>query len=489
MFNQLGQVLTPTWSPDGTSIAFSALAGGFTDLYLFDLSTHTLRQLTDDAPRRPAAVVVARRPHDCLRHRTLRERSRVADSSGGRSWRSWTSRARRCVKSTSARAVSQLSPQWSRDDDEIYFVGDGDGVANVYRVALNRWRRSALVEQLTSVHTGVSGVTPTSPALSVAAAAPVVAYTVYERGRPQLVVLDASTAVARHDHRRRHQHRPRTRQPSSCATRGLVDRAPGRSADRPARSLDARQARVLVADVAREHRPALSELGWRTIRHLRAGGRRDRCSATCSASVGSARRCRSATGLRDAAFEFRFLNQERRWNWGAVAELEPGLRRYRRHGESSTTEQPALLKQSDYLQRMQLRVAGLLAYPFNRGLRLELTAGVRHVMYHRELRSQISSTATGRVLATESGDVIWRRADDGGGGRRRARARHDRVRRHRSAGRNALSLRDRSRVGESVLHTRSSPTTGDTSCRCGRIRWPCGCCTRRATVPMATTRG
>ena len=37
--------------------------------------------------------------------------------------------------------------------------------------------------------------------------------------------------------------------------------------------------------------------------------------------------------LRDAAFEFRFLNQERRWNWGAVAELEPGLRRYRRYDE------------------------------------------------------------------------------------------------------------------------------------------------------------
>ena len=48
VFNQLGQVLTPTWSPDGKSIAFSALAGGFTDLYLFDLSTNTLRQLTDD---------------------------------------------------------------------------------------------------------------------------------------------------------------------------------------------------------------------------------------------------------------------------------------------------------------------------------------------------------------------------------------------------------------------------------------------------------
>ena len=106
--------------------------------------------------------------------------------------------------------------------------------------------------------------------------------------------------------------------------------------------------------------------------------------------------------LRDAAFEFRFLNQERRWNWGAIGELEPGLRRYRRYGEVEHAGEPALLRQSDYLQRMQLRMAGLLAYPFNRGLRLELTAGVRHAMYHRELRSQISSPTTGKILSTES---------------------------------------------------------------------------------------
>jgi outer membrane protein assembly factor BamA len=51
---------------------------------------------------------------------------------------------------------------------------------------------------------------------------------------------------------------------------------------------------------------------------------------------------------------------------------------------------------------MQLRAAGLLAYPFNRGLRVELSGGIRHAMYQRELRSRVSSSATGRVLASES---------------------------------------------------------------------------------------
>ncbi len=105
--------------------------------------------------------------------------------------------------------------------------------------------------------------------------------------------------------------------------------------------------------------------------------------------------------LRDAAFEAQYLNQERRWNWGAVAELEPALRRYRRSEQIEHNGESALFKQADYMQRVQLRVAGLVAYPFSRGLRIEFAGGVRHASYHREVRSQVSSLATGRVLQQE----------------------------------------------------------------------------------------
>ncbi len=106
--------------------------------------------------------------------------------------------------------------------------------------------------------------------------------------------------------------------------------------------------------------------------------------------------------MRDAAFEVRFLNQERRWTWGAVAELEPGVRAVpRRPKPSSMTASPALRKQTEYFQRMQLRSAALLAYPFSRGLRVEMFAGVRHAAYHSDQRLQISSVATGRVLESE----------------------------------------------------------------------------------------
>jgi dipeptidyl aminopeptidase/acylaminoacyl peptidase len=394
VFDRLGQVLTPTWSPDGKSIAFSAIAGGFTDLYVFDRSTGTLRQLTDDAPAdlqpawshdgRTIAFVTERYSSDMASLRFGRPQLALLDVE---------THAIRQVEIADSRA--QLSPQWSGDDQALYFVGDADGMTNVFRLALG----SVTTQQLTRVHTGVSGVTPTSPALSVAASAPIVGYTVYQRGRPQLVVFDASTAVA---------VTPSAPAPAPesaatedvVATRGLVDRvrADAQTGLPEQATLGRREysSRMSLETVGQ---PYLSSGGGPFGTFVRAGG------AVIFGDMLGERRLGAAlqigNRLRDAAFEFRFLNQERRWNWGAVGELEPGFSRYRRSGAIEHEGEPALLKQSDYLQRTQLRVAGLVAYPFSRGLRLELIGGVRHAMYHREVRSQISSAATGRVLATD----------------------------------------------------------------------------------------
>lgn len=47
--NGVDQIFQPSWSPDGRFVAFTGLAHGLSDLYLFDLTGGELRQLTDDA--------------------------------------------------------------------------------------------------------------------------------------------------------------------------------------------------------------------------------------------------------------------------------------------------------------------------------------------------------------------------------------------------------------------------------------------------------
>ena len=395
VFKELGQVLTPTWSPDGRSIAFSAIAGGFTDLYSVDLSTRTLRQLTDDlfADLHPAWS------HDgrAIAFVTERYSSDAAALQFGRPQLAIMDLDTRAVRGVDVGGNSaQLSPHWSRDDEELYFVGDEEGIANVYRIGL----RSLALVRLTGVDTGVSGVTPTSPALSVADGAPVVAFTVYERGRPQLVVLDEAAAtggtpVIAH-------LTPGLNPPADLtAARGLVDdaRADQETGMPDSASLVSREysSRMSLENVGQ---PYLSSGGGSLGTFVRAGGAIVFGDMLGERRIGAA--VQIGNRLRDAAFEFRFLNQERRWNWGLVSELEPALRRYRRNAAIEHDGSPALLKQTDYLQRMQLRAAGLLAYPFNRALRVEFSAGMRHAMYHREQRSQISSSLTGRVLATDS---------------------------------------------------------------------------------------
>jgi Tol biopolymer transport system component len=393
IFKELGQVLAPTWSPDGTSIAFSALSGGITDLHVFELATGTRRQVTDD----PFADLQPAWSHDgrSIAFVTERYSSSLSTLQFGRPQLAIMDLRAGTVRQVEVGATdAQLNPQWSHDDRDLYFVGLGDGVANVFRVEVS----SSALHQVTNVDTGVSGVTPTSPALSVAGDATQVAFTVYRRGRPQLVVLDGSAAAG-----------APVLPPEAVVSgqvedalepSGLVDelRADYTTGVPDPGSVGARDyaSRMSLETIGQ---PYLSSGGGPFGTFVRGGG------AVLFGDMLGERRLGAAVQignrLRDAAFQFRYLNQERRWNWGAVTELEPGIRRYRRNEAIEHEGQPALLKQSDYLQRMQLRFAGLLAYPFNRGLRLEFSGGVRHAMYHREIRSQISSEATGRVLARD----------------------------------------------------------------------------------------
>src|SRR4030095_1405213 len=47
-FPEVGEILNPSWSPDGRSIAFSATVGGASYLFVHDLEAGTTRRLTSD---------------------------------------------------------------------------------------------------------------------------------------------------------------------------------------------------------------------------------------------------------------------------------------------------------------------------------------------------------------------------------------------------------------------------------------------------------
>jgi Tol biopolymer transport system component len=394
LFGEVGQVLSPAWSPDGRQIAFSALTGGATDLYVCEVATGTVQRLTDDAfaDLQPAWSNDGR----TIAFATERFSSNIDSLQFGRPSLALLDVATRTVRQVELPgAEGSLNPQWSPDDRELYYVGSPDGIMNVFRVALD----GSAVHQLTSVETGVSGITPTSPALSLAANATALAFTVYQNGRPRLVVLDHQKATAGASIVEPQDVEPRDNvapvEPAGSVDRYLSDAETGLA---DAASIVTRDyfSKMSLEGIAQ---PYLSSGGGPFGTFVRAGGALMFGDLLGERRLGAA--VQVSNRLRDAAVAVRFLNQEQRWNWGAVMELQPSLARYRRSEAIVHEGQPALLQQADYLQRMQTRAAGVVAYPFNRGLRAEFSAGVRHATYRRDLRSQISAVDSGKVIATD----------------------------------------------------------------------------------------
>ncbi len=164
-FDGIGSINNPAWSPDGRQIAFSGMTGGMSDLYVYDLESGELTQLTDDKYGElhptwsPDGTMLAfasdRGPETDFDELTF-SKFRIATID---------------LRDRSIRVLPLLgnvrhsNPQFSPDGGSLYFLSDSDGFSDVYRTDLS----TGTVYRVTRVATGVSGIVPMSPALSVAA--------------------------------------------------------------------------------------------------------------------------------------------------------------------------------------------------------------------------------------------------------------------------------------------------------------------------------
>jgi len=388
VFPTLGQVLLPSWSPDGKSIAVSALAGGWTDLYMVNVATGTLTRVTNDAfadlqpawshDGRTVAFVTERYSSDLDTMRIGSPRLALLDVATG---------AIRPVPLTAG--DMHLNPQWSKDDAELYFIGDPDGIANVLRFCFE----TNAVHQVTNVATAVAGITPTGPALSVSANDRTLAFTIYSNGRPRLIVVDPQDVLAGASAVSQTAGiTPAADGAEGVVSRALADHTTGLSgADAP--TVQAYRPQLSLEGIGQ---PYLSSGGGPFGTFVRGGG------ALLFGDMLGERRLGAAVQignhLRDTAFELRYLNQERRWTWGGLAELEPGIARFRRSSAVQHNGEAALLRQIEYFQRVQVRAAALVAYPFSRALRFEMFTGARHAQYRRDQRVAVASIETGEIV-------------------------------------------------------------------------------------------
>ncbi|HVH27880.1 MAG TPA: BamA/TamA family outer membrane protein [Vicinamibacterales bacterium] len=398
----LDEIFNPTFAPDGSAIAFTGLAGGLGDLYVYDLKASMLRRLTTDAYAElmPAWSPDGRR----IAFATDRFSTNLQTLAIGQFGLGLIDVSTGAIEQVAGTSGStNISPQWSPDGGSLYFISDRDGIPNLYRIALD----SGDVAQLTRVATGLSGITSRSPALSVATEAGIVAFDVYQQGKYQIHLLDANPPAL-----------PPAKDappPARAATLPPPDR---RASDVVASIEDATTGLPTdTSDFETEEykaRLGLEEVGAPSIS---VGA--DRFGAAISGGIGFRfgdmlgdqslavalqinAGFSSSYSIKNTAAQAMYSNTKHRWNWGLVGGQIPYLSGGTQSGVGTVQGEPVQVDQTVIERQTERSIAAVLAYPFNRAQRVEWQGGFSRIAFDVTQQLQVYSLRTGQRLVDES---------------------------------------------------------------------------------------
>lgn len=393
----LDEVFNPAWSPDGRRIAFSGMAGGLLDLYVLDLESEAIERLTHD----PFAELAPAWSPDGTRlvFSTDRFSSDLDSLSFGDHRLAVVDVATRAVEALPGFAAGRhTTPRWMPDGRQIVFVADPDGVANVYRLDLSTRETVAL----TNVQSGVSGITASSPALTVASSTGRVAFSAFRGDGYDILTLDepATTTAA--------TEAPR---PDRRAAALTYERAETESA-----RLLAQPLKGLPTQLRSEVEPYRAALSLDFVTQPTIGVGVDRFGAYAQGGIAFlfsdmlgdhqlvtvAQLNGELDQLGGAAM---YVNRRHRWNWGVVGEMTPYVTGA--FGSGLRVDEGGLVFVEEQLRirETNLGLSGLTQYPFSRASRLELTGGVRRISFSRQLRTNRFDPATGRFLSEDRIDL------------------------------------------------------------------------------------
>ncbi|MGH9220671.1 MAG: basic secretory protein-like protein, partial [Vicinamibacterales bacterium] len=387
-FEDLGEIYNPAWSPDGRRIAFSALTGGVLDLYVFDLESRRLEQLTNDpfadldpewTPDGREIVWVTDRFSSNLE--TL--------SFGNYRIAAMALDARKPRPFAGFETGRNTNPEFAADG-MLYFVATPDGIPNVYRQS-----RTGSATRVTNVVSGVSGITPLTPAMSAASNAAALVFTVFENDRYNIYATDTSRAST---------IGAIATPTMSAAVLPPANRAPdtvARALDTPAAGLPQPRTYEVSDYRASLSLDAISQpsvgVGVDQFGTYAAGG----ISFLFSDMLGDhmlGATVQSTSRIEETGASVMYLNRKRRWNWGAIVEHLPFTTGGFAQGNAVVDGQNVFVQQSLRQTQLNSGVSGLLHFPFSRVQRVEFSAGVRRIGFDAELETQLFSPATGQLL-------------------------------------------------------------------------------------------
>lgn len=171
----------PSWSPDGKYLVFNGLVEGVSDLFMLNLETDEVTNLTNDKNSYIHAnwskdgkhlVFATDRPQTSQKDLEKNFKFNIAIMD--------IESAEKTIEIFDIFPGSQnLNPLYADDENGIYFLSNNDGFRNLYFLNLE----DNSVYRLTDYFTGISGITHLSPAITIAKESGEIAYSYYSNER------------------------------------------------------------------------------------------------------------------------------------------------------------------------------------------------------------------------------------------------------------------------------------------------------------------
>jgi hypothetical protein len=391
-----GEIIQPAWSPDGSSIAFTVQAGGHTDLFVHDLAAAATRRLTEDlfADLQPVWTPDSR----SLVFVTDRYSARLETLEFGRSDLARIDVATRQMSRIDTGLSGNVhNPQFGRDPDTLFLISDATGRPEVYRFDLGGGRAVAVGTEAT----GISGITPLSPALSVSRSTGRAAITVFRDSGYEIRFLDPAELGA---------DGPVQSADLDYAELPPLERAPGTvvaGLEQPKEGLPATS-----SFPSRGYSPKMSLLAIGQSVGLSSGGPFGTYASGGIAMLFSDQlgdHIVSATAdvngrARDVGGQLAYYNRHSRWNWSVFGGRTPLVSGSAQAGFSTVEGQLVYVEQLFLDRQTYSTVGASTAYPFSRATRFEVSVAAEHIGFSGEVETRLFDPVTGQLLAVDRVD-------------------------------------------------------------------------------------
>ena len=400
---EVGEILNPTWSPDGKFIAFSATVGGDADLFIYDLVSSTAKRITSDlfGDLQPAWSPDGRQ----IAFVTDRFTTKADTLQPGEYQLALFDVTTGSIAAlTTFPQGKNINPQWNPDSRRLFFVSDQSGISNVYSVDI----QSGVLAQITNVDSGVSGITALSPAISSAIDSKTLAMSAYEEGSHHIYVLETAEqlavkpmAVTSNATRLQAASLPPVQRESAIAKilsdpiSGLPSTPGEVEPYKSGLSLDAVSQPYLSAGVNQFGGAVGGGIAFNFSDIL--GNHNLYAQVSADTYGGGVSDLAKNTGVLIA-----YTNLKKRLNWGFVVEQSPYIAGGYGISQGVVGGETALLDQTIIQRQVNRGISGMLAYPFSQNVRVELGGGFTRTSWDQQIRTIAVSQRTGRVLSEDT---------------------------------------------------------------------------------------